>query len=116
MNRAARSAAGRRCAAGWRLTAAASSTSATFETIRYAASPGESQKPTRATTIAYRAALEGLWVIDDVPSWLPTRNHLRRLAERIGPDLADADVVTTGPEAYRRRDGIAVIPAALLTA
>ena len=42
--------------------------------------------------------------------------HLRWLAERIGPDLADAAVITTGPEAYRRRDGVAVIPAALLTA
>lgn len=206
--------------------AAATSTAATFETIRDAASPGESHKPNKATTIAYRAALEGLWIIEDVPAWLPTRNHLRRLAsapvhqladpalaarllevsaeslldgrdsgraiprdgsllgalfeslvtlsvrvyaqaneakifhlrtqggdhevdlivqgvdgriaalevklsasvsdrdtrhlrwlaERIGPDLADAAVVTTGPEAYRRRDGIAVIPAALLTA
>lgn len=206
--------------------AAATSTSATFETIRDAASPGESHKPTKATTIAYRAALEGLWIIEDVPAWMPTRNHLRRLAsapvhqladpalaarllevsaeslldgrdsgraiprngsllgalfqslvtlsvrvyaqaneakvfnlrtqggdhevdlivqgvdgrivalevklaatvsdrdtrhlhwlaERIGPDLADAAVVTTGPEAYRRRDGIAVIPAALLAA
>ncbi len=42
--------------------------------------------------------------------------HLRWLAERIGPTLADAAVITTGPEAYRRPDGIAVIPAALLTA
>ena len=206
--------------------AAATSTSATFETIRDAATPGEAHKPTKATTIAYRSALEGLWVIEDVPAWLPTRNHLRRLAsapvhqmadpalaarllevnadslldgrdggravprdgsllgalfeslvtlsvrvyaqaneakvfhlrtqggeheidlivqgidgrivalevklsatvsdrdtrhlrwlaERIGSDLADAAVITTGPEAYRRRDGIAVIPAALLTA
>ena len=38
------------------------------------------------------------------------------LAERIGPDLLDAAVITTGPEAYRRADGIGVIPAALLTA
>jgi uncharacterized protein len=40
--------------------------------------------------------------------------HLRWLADRMGPDLLDAVVVTTGPEAYRRRDGIAVVPAALL--
>ena len=206
--------------------AAVVSTAATFETIRDAASPGEADKPAKATTIAYRAALEGLWVIEDVPAWLPTLNHLRRLgsapvhqmadpaltarllevntgallkgrdgdravprdgsllgglfqslvtlsvrvyaqaneakvfhlrthggehevdlivqgadgqivalevklaatvssrdcrhlrwlADRIGPGLADAAVITTGPEAYRRRDGIAVIPAALLTA
>jgi len=36
------------------------------------------------------------------------------LADRIGDELLDAMVVTTGPEAYRRRDGIAVVPAALL--
>jgi len=40
--------------------------------------------------------------------------HLQWLADRIGTDLLDAAVITTGPEAYRRADGIAVIPAALL--
>ena len=40
--------------------------------------------------------------------------HLRWLKDRIGPDLVNAAVVTTGPSAYRRRDGVAVIPAALL--
>ena len=204
--------------------AAATSSCAAFEKIRDAATPGESDKPTKVTAIAYRAALEALWVIDDVPAWLPTRNRLRRLAsapqhhlcdpaiaarllsvthealldgsrgtlavprddsllgvlfqslvtlsvrvyaqaaeakvfqlrthggehevdlivqgpngrivalevklaatvtnrdirhlrwlaDSIGPELADAAVVTTGTEAYRRRDNIAVIPAALL--
>ena len=40
--------------------------------------------------------------------------HLRWLQERIGADLLDAVIITTGAEAYRRRDGIAVVPAALL--
>lgn len=40
--------------------------------------------------------------------------HLRWLADSTGSELADAAVVTTGTEAYRRRDDIAVIPAALL--
>jgi len=40
--------------------------------------------------------------------------HLRWLAEQIGDELLDAVIVTTGPEAYRRKDGIAVVPAALL--
>jgi ribosomal protein L14 len=31
-----------------------------------------------------------------------------------GGDLIDAIVVTTGSEAYRRTDGIGVVPAALL--
>ena len=38
------------------------------------------------------------------------------LRDRIGDDLLDAIVIHTGPEAYRRKDGIGVIPAALLTA
>jgi len=42
--------------------------------------------------------------------------HLLWLRERLGEALLDAVVVTTGTEAYRRRDGIAVIPAALLGA
>ncbi|MEO7457584.1 MAG: DUF4143 domain-containing protein [Gemmatimonadaceae bacterium] len=40
--------------------------------------------------------------------------HLHWLKEQIGDDLLDAIVVTTGPQAYRRRDGIGVVPAALL--
>lgn len=42
--------------------------------------------------------------------------HLRWLKERIGDRLADAIVVTTGERAYRRKDGIAVVPLALLGA
>ena len=40
--------------------------------------------------------------------------HLLWLKQQIGDELADAVVVTTGREAYRRRDGIAVVPASLL--
>lgn len=36
------------------------------------------------------------------------------LREQIGEDLLDAVVVHTGPHAYRRSDGVAVVPAALL--
>lgn len=205
--------------------AAASSTTASYETIRDAASSGEADKPAKTTTLPYRSTLEALWMIEEVPAWLPTRNRLRRLgassvhqladpalaarllgidaqglingtdgaaaprpgsllgplfeslvtlsvrtyaqanearvyhlrtrggerevdlivergdgkvvalevklsttindhdirhlrwlADTIGDDLLDSAVITTGTEAYRRRDGIAVIPAALLTA
>jgi predicted AAA+ superfamily ATPase len=41
-------------------------------------------------------------------------SHLRWLRDRLGDDLLDAGVITTGTDAYRRQDGIAVIPAALL--
>ena len=204
--------------------AAATSTTASYEAIRDAATSGEQEKPAKTTTQPYRDTLERLWIIDPVPAWLPTRNilsrlgappkhqladpalaarllgvdvealldaraveptlprrgpllgvlfealvtlgvrvaaqaaeaqvrhlrsqgghhevdlivergdhrvvaievklsqavddrdvrHLRWLGDRIGDDLLDAVVVTTGTEAYRRPDGIAVVPAALL--
>ena len=40
--------------------------------------------------------------------------HLRWLQDRLGTDLLDAIVITTGSHAYRRPDGIGVVPAALL--
>lgn len=40
--------------------------------------------------------------------------HLRWLREQLGADLADVAVITAGSYAFRRRDGVAVIPAALL--
>ena len=204
--------------------AAASSTTASYETIRDAATSGHGDKPARSTTMPFRDVLERLWIVDPVRAWLPTRNHIRRLSappkhqladpalatrllgldaealldtspedppvprdgtlvgalfeslvtldlrvyaqasearvghlrtaggeheidlvversdgrvvavevklartigdgdvrnlmwlrDRIDADLLDAVVITTGPDAYRRRDGIAVVPAALL--
>lgn len=40
--------------------------------------------------------------------------HLNWLGDVLGDRLADKAVVTTGPYAYRRQDGVAVIPLALL--
>ena len=40
--------------------------------------------------------------------------HLHWLADTLGDDLLDAIVLTTGRTAYRRDDGIAVVPLALL--
>ena len=40
--------------------------------------------------------------------------HLHWLAERIGANLADAIIINTGPNAYRRPDGIGVVPLGLL--
>jgi len=41
-------------------------------------------------------------------------HNLRWLQSKLGDELLDAIVVTTGESAYRRPDGIAVVPAALL--
>ncbi|BBY65781.1 ATP-binding protein [Mycolicibacterium helvum] len=40
--------------------------------------------------------------------------HLRWLADHLRGDLLDAVIINTGPNAYRRRDGIGVVPLALL--
>jgi hypothetical protein len=40
--------------------------------------------------------------------------HLLWLRDELGDDVLDAVVITTGNEAYRRADGIGVVPAALL--
>jgi predicted AAA+ superfamily ATPase len=191
------------------------STTASFESIRAAATAGDAEKPARSTVEPYRNVLEALWILEPVPAWLPTNSrvsrlgaapkhqlfdpafavrllgldgpalvrsgaylgaafeslvtqavrvyaqatearvshlrlrepneheidliverhdgkvlaievklahtvrdgdvrHLRWLAGRIGDDLLDAVVINTGPLAYRRDDGIAVVPAALL--
>jgi predicted AAA+ superfamily ATPase len=69
--------------------AAACSTTTTWEKIRAAASGGENEKPTKKTVLAYRDALERLWVLDPVPAWAPTRNHLRRLSSPPKHHLVD---------------------------
>ena len=207
-----------------RAYAAATSTVATLETIRDAATGDQSEKPSRASTVSYREVLTRLWILDPVPAWLPTANvmteltqwpkhhlvdpalaarllgvtaqsltpgggcgtmattsasmfgplfeslvaqsarvyaqhaqaslhhlrtakgrhevdlivrapdhrivaievklgatvsdddvrHLHWLRDKLGDELADAIVVTTGSAAYRRADGIGVVPAALL--
>lgn len=207
-----------------RALAAATATTASFETLRDAATPGVGDKPARSTTQPYQDALTRIWIADPLPGWAPGGSRLQRLTlapkhhladpalavalgditaddllagrgprqpaprdgaylgalfeslvtqslrvyaqqaearvfhartkggehevdlvvvapggrvlaietklarsvgdadvrhlhwlrERLGGSLVDALVVTTGPEAYRRADGIAVVPAALL--
>ena len=69
--------------------AAATATTASFETIRGAATGGQGDKPARTTIQPYRDILERLWILDPVPAWLPTRNHLNRLSQPPKHHLAD---------------------------
>jgi uncharacterized protein len=69
--------------------AAASSTTATFETIRDAASAGEEKKPSRTAAMAYRDALARVWMLDEVPAWIPSNNRLRELGQAPKHQLAD---------------------------
>lgn len=43
-------------------------------------------------------------------------NHIKWFIDKVGADCRDAIIINAGAAAYRRSDGIAVIPAALLTA
>ena len=69
--------------------AAATATTASYETIRDAATSGEGHKPAKSTTQPYRDMLERLWIIDALPAWLPSRNPLARLSSPPKHHLAD---------------------------
>jgi predicted AAA+ superfamily ATPase len=72
-----------------RAYAAATSTTASFETIRDAATPGVGNKPALSTTLPWRDILTRLWILDPVPAWLPTNNKLKELATSDKHHLVD---------------------------
>ena len=72
-----------------RAFAAGTSTTASYNAILAAATPGESDKPAKTTTIAYRDVLESLWLLDEVEAWLPAGNHFTRLGQAPKHHLAD---------------------------
>jgi hypothetical protein len=57
--------------------------------------------------LAIEVKLSGTVTDDDVM-------HIPWLREQVGDDMLDAVVINTGPQAYQRKDGVAVVPAALL--
>jgi predicted AAA+ superfamily ATPase len=69
--------------------AAATATTASYNTIVEAATPGDGGKPGKTTTMAYRDVLTQLWLLDPVPGWVPTRNPFTRLAQTPKHHLAD---------------------------
>ncbi len=72
-----------------RAYAAATSTTASFETIRDAATPGVGNKPSLTTTLPWRDLLTRLWILDPVPAWLPSNNKLKELASADKHHLVD---------------------------
>jgi len=72
-----------------RAYAAASSSTASYEAIRDAATPGVGNKPAKSTTIPWRDILSRLWLLDPVPAWLPSSNRLKELASAEKHQLAD---------------------------
>ena len=69
--------------------AAATATTATFETIREAGTGGEGQKPSRTTVTPYHDILTRLWILDPLPAWFPSSNMIKRLAGSPKHHLAD---------------------------
>jgi len=69
--------------------AAATSTTASYETILAAATPAEGSKPTKVTATGYREVLTQLWLLDPVPAWVPSRRPLARLGQAPKHQLAD---------------------------
>ena len=62
--------------------AAATATVTSFEKIRAAATGGEDNKTAKTTAQGYRDALARLFILDEVPGWQPSRNHIAQLAQR----------------------------------
>lgn len=69
--------------------AAATGSTATYEAILNATTPGVAEKPMRDTTIAYRDTLTRLWILDQVPAWVGSRNRLASLTQTPKHYLAD---------------------------
>jgi predicted AAA+ superfamily ATPase len=72
-----------------RAYAAATSTCASLETVRDAATGGEADKPSKATTGIYRDVLERLWIVEPLAPWLPSRNRIAALGRSPKHHLAD---------------------------
>ena len=90
--------------------AAATSTTASYNVILDAATAGETDKPAKTTTIAYRDVLTSLWLLDPVPGWLPRRTRFSALARAPKHHLADpalaAHLLGATPESLIRREKI----------
>ena len=69
--------------------AAATAGTASYERILDAATAGESDKPAKSTTSAYRDLLEAMWLLEPLQAWQPTNSPLSRLKRGPKHHLAD---------------------------
>lgn len=72
-----------------RAYAAATATTASYPSLVDAATPGETDRPSRPTALAYRDALMRMWVLDPLPAWVPGLVGLKRLAQGPKHHLVD---------------------------
>jgi predicted AAA+ superfamily ATPase len=94
--------------------AAATGTTASYSALLDAATPGDSDKPSKPTVAAYRELLGRIWVLDPVPAWQPGPTHLKRLAQGpkhhlVDPALA-ARLVGATQESLITGDGEPALP------
>lgn len=69
--------------------AAATARTTSLEKIRNAATSGDGEIPNRVTVTSYLDILERLWLIEPLEGWVPSRNHLTRIAQSPKHHLAD---------------------------
>ncbi len=69
--------------------AAATATTTSYNAILDAATPGDTDKPAKTTTAAYRDVLSRIWLLEPLPGWLPARNPFTRLGQAPKHHLAD---------------------------
>lgn len=72
-----------------RAYAAATASTASYSALLDAATPGQSDKPSRVTSIAYRDVLTQLWLLDPVPAWNALGHPMTRLGQAPKLHLAD---------------------------
>jgi predicted AAA+ superfamily ATPase len=72
-----------------RAYAAATGTAASWEKIRNAAVTATDARPAKTTTLPYIELLSRLRILDPLPAWTPTSNHLRDLTASPKHYLAD---------------------------
>jgi predicted AAA+ superfamily ATPase len=69
--------------------AAAIASTSNYNLIRDNSTAGIAEKPSAKTTIAYREALERLWLIEELPAWLDGERYFTRLKKSPKHFLAD---------------------------
>lgn len=98
--------------------AAATGTTASWETIRDAASSGSSETPSKSAAIPYRDVLARLRILDSLPPWIPSHNLLSQASQSEKHYLADPalvmrimdlDTTNHGPMLGRLFEALAVL-------
>jgi predicted AAA+ superfamily ATPase len=96
---------------------AATATTASYNAILSAATPGQTDKPAKQTAMTYRNLLERLWIVEPLSAWTPSLAHLDRIGQSpkhhlVDPALAAVMVGATresllqgGGPSQLRRDG-----------